>query len=80
MPRQAQETSETNYTLGPLLQHHLFQGLTQPRILEQEIDVQCPEGARPGEIIDWAVEGPDGQCHDWTVRSKTALELYRLPS
>jgi hypothetical protein len=60
------------------LQHHVFQGLTQPRILEQEVDVQCPEDAYPGKIIDWAVEGPDGQCHDWTVRSKAALEFYRL--
>ena len=71
-------TAETNYTLGPSLRHHLFQGLTQPRIIEQEIDVQCPEGARPGELIDWHAYGPDGACHDWMVRSKAALEFHRL--
>ena len=44
-----------------------YLGLRQPKTEQVELCVECPADAQPGDWIDWAVEGPDGQSHAWEV-------------
>lgn len=56
-----------------------YLGLRQPKTEKVEVEVECPADAQPGDWIDWAVEGPDGQCHDWQVpRGAVPGQRYKM--